>query len=95
MQIKVLKSTIAAANQTGNFSKEYKEGKTYEIFDELAQVFIKEKWGVSASEEKAFDETLENKAIENAPENKAFGKKPKKIKVVPETKEIEEIQEEK
>jgi len=90
MQIKVLKTTNAASNQIGNFSKEYKEGETYEIFDELAQVFINEKWGVLVSEEKAFDETLENKAIQKAPENKLFGKKQKKIEVASETKEIEE-----
>ena len=91
MQIKVLKTTNAASNQTGNFLKEYKEGETYEIFDELAQVFIDEKWGVLALEEKAFDnETLENKAIQKSPENKLFGKKQKKIEVASETKEIEE-----
>jgi hypothetical protein len=92
MQIKVLKTVIAAANEVGNFSKEYKEGETYEIFDELAQVFINEKWGVlENSEEKAFDETLENKAIQVAPENKFFRKKVKKeTEEISENKEIEE-----
>lgn len=90
MKIKVLKNTKAAKNEIGTEAFYYQAGETYEIFDELAQVFIDEKWGVLASEEKSFDETLENKAIQKSPENKSFGKKQKKIEVAPETKEIEE-----
>ena len=71
MEIKVLKTTIASKNQTGTQCFEYLQGEIYDIYDELAEVFLKEGWG-----ELAIDE-YENKAIDNL-ENKQF--KTKKIK---------------
>ena len=80
MEIKVLKTTIASKNQTGTQSFEYLQGEIYDIYDELAEVFLKEGWGEKAIDnledtEKAIDE-YENKAIDNL-ENKQF--KTKKV----------------
>jgi hypothetical protein len=66
MLIRILKTKNAASCKLGNKSKEYLAGQTEEIFDDLAQVFIKEGWGVK----------FEEKEIETAPENKAFIKAP-------------------
>lgn len=81
MQIKVLKDIKAAKDKLGIEAFEYEAKKTYEIFDELAKVFISQGWGVEVKqeiiiEEKAID-NLENKAIENL-ENKSIKKKGKK-----------------
>lgn len=87
MQIKVLKTTKAAKNSNGVECQEYLANEIYEIFDELAQLFILKGWGVEVinnneevkieiQEEKALD-NLENKAIDNL-ENKST--KTKKIK---------------
>jgi hypothetical protein len=70
MEIKVLKTTVASKNQTGTQCFEYLQGEIYDIYDELAEVFLKEGWG-----ELAIDE-YEDKAIDNL-ENKQF--KTKKI----------------
>jgi len=80
MKIKVLKDTKAAANKEGTQVKTYLAGETYEIFDELAKVFIVENWGIEpieAAPEEPIEEVIEEKAIEAAPENKAFKKKGK------------------
>ena len=84
MLIKVLKTTKASKDKSGIQVFEYLEGKTYDIYQDLAEVFIREGWGEEAinnlenneeiAEEKALDE-LENKAINNL-ENKDI--KPKK-----------------
>lgn len=70
MEIRVLKTTIASKNQNGTQCFEYLQGEIYDIYDELAEVFLKEGWGEKAIEE------LENKAIDNL-ENKQF--KTKKV----------------
>ncbi len=70
MEIKVLKTTVASKNQTGTQCFEYLQGEIYDIYDELAEVFLKEGWG-----ELAIDE-YEDKAIDNL-ENKQF--KTKKV----------------
>lgn len=70
MEIKVLKTTIASKNQTGNQCFEYLQGEIYDIYDELAEVFLKEGWGELVIEEG------ENKAIDNL-ENKQFKTKKK------------------
>lgn len=84
MLIKVLKTTKASKNELGIEVFEYLQGETYDIYQELAEVFLKEGWGEKAIdnlenkediiEEKAIEE-LENKAIDNL-ENKDI--KPKK-----------------
>jgi hypothetical protein len=93
MQIKVLKNTKAAKDKLGIEAFDYQAGETYEIFDELAKVFISQNWGVEEKEaqevqkikaeeeikieEKAID-NLENKAVDNL-ENKSINNK-KKVK---------------
>jgi hypothetical protein len=69
MKIKVLKTTKAASCIRGISTEEYQEGETYDIFDELAETFLKEGWGEKA-ETKALPK-LENKAVEKV-ENKAL-----------------------
>ena len=81
MLIKVLKTTKGAKNKNGIECQEYLANQTYKIFNELAEVFISNGWGVKAidnieedkieiPEEKALD-ILENKAIDNL-ENKSI-----------------------
>lgn len=91
MLILVKKTTRASANENGNIIKEYIAGEVYDIYEDLANVFIAQGWGVEYKEkaieqapkqeaiieEKAID-NLENKAIEQAPENKAITKKKNK-----------------
>ena len=80
MKIKVLKTTKAASSIEGTHIKEYVAGETYEIFRDLAEVFVREGWGESVIEEmkkvlieeKAINKSPENKAILSAPENKGF-----------------------
>jgi len=75
MLIKVIKSVVASKNKYGIESLNYQVGEVYDIYEELAQVFIKEKWGIKANnnlEEKALN-NLENKAIDNL-ENKEVNK---------------------
>ena len=89
MEIRILKTTTASKDPTGTKCFEYLEGNIYDIYDELAQVFLNEGWGELAIEEeeenKAIDKTIdeyENKAIDGV-ENKGsiFDRfKPKKIK---------------
>lgn len=83
MLVKVLKTTKASKNQSGIEVFEYLQGETYDIYQDLAGVFIREGWGEKAidnlkndeeiNEEKALNE-LENKAIDNL-ENKEFKSK--------------------
>lgn len=75
MLIKVLKTTIASKDESGCYSKEYKKGETYNIYDDLANVFISQGWGEKLAEKKSIQE-LDNKAITNI-ENKFFAKKKK------------------
>jgi hypothetical protein len=69
MLIKVIKTVVASKNKSGTECLNYQVGEVYDIYEELAQVFIKENWGIEANnnleeqQEKALD-NLENKAIE-------------------------------
>ena len=70
MEIKILKTTVASKNETGTECFEYLKGEVYDIYDNLAEVFLAEGWG-----EKAIDD-LENKAIDGGDlENKQFKRK--------------------
>ena len=79
MKIKVLKTTKAASDELGSFIKEYQAGETVEIFNELAEIFILQGWGVEFKEfvveeikEVLIEEqVIEEKGIEESPENKA------------------------
>ena len=81
MEIRILKTTTASKDKTGNQCFQYLEGEIYDIYDELAKVFLKEGWGklaideIDEYEDKAIDE-YEDKAIDNL-ENKQF--KTKKV----------------
>lgn len=74
MQIQVTKTTKAASSKMGTSTKEYLAGETYDMFDELAEVFLKEDWGkkevVKVIKEKVIKKSPENKAITKSPENK-------------------------
>lgn len=79
MLIKVLKTKQAASCKLGISSKEYSEGNTYDIFDELADVFIKQGWGIEKKvEEKSIEESPENKMFSGNLENKQINKKRRK-----------------
>jgi hypothetical protein len=80
MEIIILKTTIASKDHTGTQCFEYLQGEIYDIYDELAEVFLNEGWGKltideDEYEDKAIDE-YEDKAIDNL-ENKQF--KTKKV----------------
>ena len=78
MEIIILKTTIASKDHTGTQCFQYLQGEIYDIYDELAEVFLKEGWGklvIDEYEDKAIDE-YEDKAIDNL-ENKQF--KTKKV----------------
>ena len=81
MEIIILKTTIASKDHTGTQCFQYLQGEIYDIYDELAEVFLKEGWGklvideYEDYEDKAIDE-YEDKAIDNL-ENKQF--KTKKV----------------
>jgi hypothetical protein len=70
MKIKVLKNTKAAKDKLGIEAFDYQAGETYEIFDELANVFVSQGWGVEEKTEKEKQIEIEEKAINNL-ENKA------------------------
>ena len=89
MEIKVLKTTTASKDKTGTQCFEYLQGEIYDIYDELAEVFLREGWGEKAideveqpiAENKAIDE-YENKAIDGLENKESIFErfKPKKIK---------------
>lgn len=56
MKIKVLKTTKAAKCELGISTTTYKAGETYDIFDELAKVFIREGWGENLDNIKKIEE---------------------------------------
>ncbi len=79
MLIKVLKTKDAASCKLGISSMKYFEGKTYDIFDELADIFIKQGWGIEQKiEEKSIEESPENKMFSGNLENKQINKKRRK-----------------
>ena len=96
MLIKVLKTTKASKNQIGNECFEYQEGQVYDIYEELAEVFIKQGWGILAEDKKEeitgyltteneieeiIEEEIEEKSIEDKNiENKAINNLENKTK---------------
>jgi coenzyme F420-reducing hydrogenase beta subunit len=79
MKIEMKKTVSAASCPAGIGVTEYRAGQTYEVFDSLAETFIREKWGEKIVEE-IVDLTLSKKAISDAPENKAIQSTPEKKK---------------
>jgi hypothetical protein len=70
MKIKVLKTIFASKDQTGTSIFEYKAGEVYDIYEELANVFIDQEWGVDAE--------IETQEIVKEIETQDFPKKKKK-----------------
>lgn len=77
MLIKVTKTTKASLDNTGRFNKIYESNEVYDIYNELAQVFINNNWGEEVGTEKKAKKKkeIENKAIENIENKSPFKKK--------------------
>jgi hypothetical protein len=56
MKIKVLKTIIASKDETGTALFEYEANKVYDIYEDLANVFISQGWGVAEEIETQEDE---------------------------------------
>jgi hypothetical protein len=69
MKIKVLKTIFASKDQTGTKIFEYEAGEVYDIYQELAEVFISQGWGVAEELE------IETQDIEIQIETQDFPKK--------------------
>ena len=72
MKIKVIKTTQASQDPTGSKVFEYKAGEVYDIYQELAEVFISQGWGVAEEIE------IETQELEIKIETQDFPKKKKK-----------------
>ena len=70
MKIKVLKTNFASKDQTGTKIFKYEAGEVYDIYQELAEVFISQGWGVA--------EGIETQEIVKEIETQDFPKKKKK-----------------
>ncbi len=79
MFIKMLKTQKGADDDDLNKVITFVEGETYEMGENLARVFIRERWGEKAKkpkgEEKEDGDSNENKEEEAPPENKKRGRK--------------------
>ena len=59
MKIKVLKTTKAATCKLGINTTNYIAGQTYEIYNELAKIFIKQGWGEDPNNTKREEQKAE------------------------------------
>ena len=59
MKIKVLKTTKAATCKLGINTTKYIAGQTYEIYNELAKIFIKQGWGEDPNNTKREEQKAE------------------------------------
>jgi hypothetical protein len=93
MKIEVTKD-IKAACEKGVSTKEYKAGNVYDIYEDLAQVFLKEGWGISPEntkkiEKPKIDDTKAKAKADDAAKRKAILDakiKNKAVKKAPENK---------
>ena len=69
MKIKVIKTTQASQDASGTKIIEYKAGEVYDIYEELAEVFISQEWG---------EIEIETQELEIKIETQDFPKKKKK-----------------
>ena len=76
MLIKVLKTTLASANSFGNQLKLYQQDEIYDIYDELANTFIKEGWG-----EKVQTQELEDKEIQIETQEESVNLETQELKI--------------
>lgn len=71
MKIKMLKTTLGATNEIGNYSMEYIVNQEYDVFNELALAFINNGFAIAINnqvdlEYKSFNSfDLEDKAIKH------------------------------
>jgi hypothetical protein len=71
MKIKMLKTTLGATNEIGNYSMEYIVNQEYDVFNELALAFINNGFAIAINnqvdlEDKSFNSfDLEDKAIKH------------------------------
>jgi hypothetical protein len=78
MKIKVIKTTQASEDPSGCKAVEYTKGKVYDIYQELAEVFINQEWGKEEIETQNLEEVFTNQEFEAEIETKDFPKKQKK-----------------
>ena len=69
MTIRMLQTTKGATDPSGIQSMTYEKGESYDVYDELAQIFLKEGWA-KKEKEKDMKEPEENKDLEGSEENK-------------------------
>lgn len=63
MLIKILKTITASADISGTKLKEYKEGEIVTIYQDLAEVFIREKWGIEIDQNQDISVELETQDL--------------------------------
>ena len=67
MQIKVIKTTTASQYPCGTKLFVYEAGNTYDIYEDLAKVFLKEGWGkkeeVVETQDLAYDNKIETQDL--------------------------------
>ena len=91
MKIKVLKTVIASKDETGTKIFEYEAGEVYNIYQELAEVFISQGWGVA--EEIETQEIKDEIEIETQ-EEEELEIETQELEIEIETQEEEEEEEE-
>lgn len=69
MKIRMLQSIKGATDPSGIRSMTYEKGKKYDVYDELAQVFLREGWA-KKEKEKDVKGPEEKKDLEGSEENK-------------------------
>ncbi len=64
MQIKVIKTTTASQYPCGTKLFVYEAGNTYDIYEDLAKVFLKEGWGKKEDDNKVETQDLADDKVE-------------------------------
>ena len=77
MKIKVIKTTQASQDVSGSKVFEYKAGEVYDIYQELAEVFISQGWGKEIETQEIVEE-IETQELEIKIETQDSPKKKKK-----------------
>ena len=93
MFIKVLKTIKASKNESGTQTFEYLQGETYDIYQDLAEVFVKEGWGEKVVFENQSEENQseENQSEENqSEENQSEENQPEENQ--PEEKSLDDLE---
>ena len=72
MKIKVIKTTKASEDPSGCKAVEYTKGKVYDIYQELAEVFINQEWGKEEIETQNLEEVFTSQDLEEVFTNQEF-----------------------